>query len=33
MFFDNTIKEALAFPITDSLIDRDDTRYRDKVYI
>ena len=31
MYFDNTIKEEIAFPIIDTLIDRDDTRYRDKV--
>ena len=31
MYFDNTIKEEIAFPIIDKLIDRDDTRYRDKV--
>lgn len=31
MNFDNTLKEAFAFPIIDTLIDRDDTRYRDNV--
>ncbi len=31
MYFDNTIKEDIAIPIIDTLIDRDDTRYRDNV--
>ena len=31
MYFDNTIKEDNAIPIIDTLIDRDDTRYRDNV--
>ena len=31
MNFDNTLKEAFAFTIIDTLIDRDDTRYRDNV--